>query len=203
VATLTEARPSRAARPGRDDDSGFSLVELVIATLLLLVVLLLATQLLLEGQLLLKRSSAEQINPVPALIAAQLRADIQTARGVGSFAPLGSYDRLELFRFPEGRLRYELVDENLERTVWDGEGNLVGTRVVAHDVRRFVWFATDSGMLLGDSGLPLLVVEVIVPMARAPRGPSLLDPLRRRTTSAQQSIVVVAAARGGGKSRGW
>lgn len=133
AASTARAAAARRPRP----EAGFTLVELVVATVILLVAILLACELFAESGRLLHHSIRRARDPWTLIAAELLRNDLRADPGpalmVGLWYPQHPHDQLQL------RVRDEIV-------VWfrSPRGELVrqvnGTRhAYLHDVRSFRW----------------------------------------------------------------
>jgi len=113
-------RPS----PFRRRQAGFTIVEMMVALVLLLVGLLIAADLLDESSRLFVETSAEALdNPAP-LAAARIRADIQGSTSVTpQFSPLdGTLDSVYV-RGGGEEIVYQKVDDVIYRVVYPFPGS--------------------------------------------------------------------------------
>ncbi len=92
-------------------EAGFTVVELLVSTAVMMVVMSLATGLLLESQIQISRVQAELRNPLPRYALARLRHDLEGAAAVPALLP----------GWRAGRLT--VVGDEGERIVWLSMGN--------------------------------------------------------------------------------
>jgi len=164
-------------------ESGFSLVELLIALVVVSLALALATQILMETSQMLADSAAEQIESPLPLVRARLRGDIQAAARVDILRDGLSLREVQLSG-PAGTIVYRQEDGVL----WRGDNPLL------RGVRSWECITDGSN----------LVVVTIRYSARArrrtplPNAPSARGPLEEEHTE-----TLLAAPRGAGLGLGW
>jgi type II secretory pathway component PulJ len=118
----------------RSTESGFSLLELVVAGFILLVALTLANQLLVESQRRIAVSVRELREPEDVLALRLLREDLRASAPIyGSGAV-----PLECTR-PGMTARWEWVEDRLERRVFDETYVDQGARVMLDQIVAFRW----------------------------------------------------------------
>lgn len=126
---------------------GFTLIEMLVSTVILMFVMLLALQMLAEAGRLLSTAQVEIAQPSIKLATRWLRRDIQGASGLGRLAFLATSGPLELSGHREGILRYELAGANLDRVIVATGGRVIGRRTVLREVLGWRWRALNSGLV--------------------------------------------------------
>lgn len=121
-------------RPPRARERGFTLLELLVATAILLLVVLLASQLLVESQRRIALAARELAEPDEVLALRQLRDDLRAALAVH-----GSGDGPLDCRRADYLARWEVAGERLERRLFDRDGVDRGARPMLDGVARFAW----------------------------------------------------------------
>ena len=116
--------------------SGFSLLEVVVALLLVGLVLLLATRLLREVHLTSVEVQRTLPDSVPQFAIQLLRHDIQRSRRTST--PPGD-GPLGLEQADGSRVLYDQSVGRLVRTVVATDGTVVGERVILRDIRLWSW----------------------------------------------------------------
>lgn len=175
----------RRRRTGRGE-RGSALVELLVASIVLMVALAVANGLLVECLRIFASSSRDLRQPDRALALRQLRLDLAAADPVG-FEPYWSGEDLAL-RGPDGWLRWRLAGDRLVRESFDADGEPVGARPMLDGVVSFQWRAPARG---------LVEVEVL---RRVPRGDSALragSSAWRAVDERLEAASVVVASRTG------
>jgi len=118
---------------------GFSLVEMVVATAILLVGLMMASGLLLRSQISMNRTVAELRDPQPTYAATRLRLDLEGAAA----APGGLFGwqsgRMALVTDGGERVAWEVVGSALHRQRLDGLGEVLADQAVLQDVVGWRW----------------------------------------------------------------
>jgi hypothetical protein len=109
--------------PRRSD--GFVLVELLIASILLLLALALAGQLLMESAEQLVDSAGDQADPTVPQLLNRLRGDVLAASGYTACEA----DRLLLTGHPAGQVLYQRENGSLHREVFAADGTPKGESV--------------------------------------------------------------------------
>ena len=165
-------------------ESGFSLVELLIALVVVSLALALATQILMETSQMLADSAAEQIESPLPLVRARLRGDIQAAA------------RADILRDKLGRMRDLRLSGPAGTVVYRQEDGVLwrGDTPLLRGVRS--WECVTDGSNL--------VVVTIVYRARAPRRTPLPNaPSARGPLEEERTETLLAAPRGAGLVSGW
>jgi prepilin-type N-terminal cleavage/methylation domain-containing protein len=134
-----------AVRPRRQ--RGFTLIELVVSTAILMLVMLIALQMLAEAGRLFSSAQVELTEPSVRLATQWLRRDIQGASALGRLAFLATSGPLELRGHQEGTIRYERVGANLDRVTVAVDGREIGRRTVLRGVSGWQWRALNSGLV--------------------------------------------------------
>lgn len=184
-----------AARSGAGGEAGYSLLELVVSTLVLAVVLMVAARLLLESQWMFLRSASEANNPDVGLALTQIRNDLRASSSVRFPASRWSPTGLDLLGHPAGELRYQTRGDTLERIVFDDGGLELGRRPVLRGIVRWRWRQVGAG---------LVDIELSHASRRAPRGTNLVAPPNRRPGVVEEtSHLLRIALRGAKTGRGW
>lgn len=177
-------------------DSGFTLLEAVVALAVASVGFALAAGLLIESHRLAAQAGLEIRAPEVAGPLALLRNELQSAAGVaggtarrGGLAA-GSRDRLVLVRPGEPPVVYEREGSRLVRRVGEqGSG-----RTVVPDLISWRWFQPAPG---------LVRVEVVHDRGWGAPGGRFSPRGRIAAPRGWRSVTLTAALRGGGASRGW
>ena len=127
--------------------AGFALLELAVASTILLFVMLIAIQLLGEAGSLLAKAQVEFAEPSEELTTRWLRRDVQGAKEFG-FQVLGTKTSpMELGGLPEGNVRYERVGFRLDRVIIDRTGEEVGRRTLLRRVSGWQWKALSAELV--------------------------------------------------------
>lgn len=155
---------------------GFTLIEVVIATALLLLAMALASGLLHETAQLLAEEQRAARDVSPELTLAQLRADVQRSRGVrGGAGGIGG--GLELALRGGGALRWHVVDGALVREVVAASGTGDGGRIQLPAVEHFAWSSRDG-----------CLVDLAITWLDRDRTPRWTAPRPEPTTPRQQTL---------------
>jgi prepilin-type N-terminal cleavage/methylation domain-containing protein len=180
----------RSGRAGPSEpgpsEQGFSLLELVVATLVLSVVLLFVAQGLLEAQRLFVDAQRSVTRGSTQLAFTFLRRDARSSRSV-AHAAVAWGQRPLLLSLPDGsRVAYALADDRLERRVLDPGGRERSRQVVARNVLAFHWQRPAAGLL-----------EATVVLRPPPPPPRVLDrsAIRPAEPSPVDSITVALRSR--------
>ena len=102
--------------------AGFSLIELLVASVVLLVALAIAAQLLMESAEQLVDATGEQADPTVPVLLDRLRGDVLASSGYTACEE----DRLLLVGHPAGQVLYQRVGGELHRAVLDASGTFLG-----------------------------------------------------------------------------
>lgn len=176
-------------------ESGFTLVEALVALVVVSVGLALAAGLVVESHRMIAQAGLEIRRPEVDGPLELMQRELQSAAGVGggparSPAALGSRDRLILVRRGEPPVVYERDGERLVRRVGEGGAG----RTVVPGLVSWRWFHPAPN---------LVTVEVVYDAGTgapggiaSPRG-RIAEPRGWRTRR------ITAALRGGGSRRGW
>jgi prepilin-type N-terminal cleavage/methylation domain-containing protein len=181
----------------RSSQSGFSLVEMLIALALLALALTLSAELLMESAQLLSDSAAEQRDaPVP-LILARIRGDVLGAdRALMSRAEDGSLLRVLLPGHPEGLVQYEKIGGSLTRSVLDLDGTVREESVLWPGVTGWECRAEPPGGRL-------VRFEVAFRRRSSRRSPLPVVPALRGPAEEDRREVLFLLPRGNGLGRTW
>ena len=126
---------------------GFSLIELLLSTTILMLVLLIALQMLAEAGRLLSSAQVELAGSPVKLVTQWLRRDVQGASELGRLVLLTTTGPLELRGHQEGTLRYERVGADLDRVIVATGGKEIGRRTVLRGVSGWQWRALSPGLV--------------------------------------------------------
>ena len=170
-----------AARAVRRGEAGFTLIELAVATIVLLLAVLLACDLLAESGRMLHHSVRRARDPYPLLAAELLRNDLRAARRPGVID----------WEFTHSEL---VLSVGGEAVVWKRSGDGYLTRVAdgverayIQDVRSFRWRP------LGSSFEVWVAYQVSSPYLR-----QLAGSLPKSDPGQSADLHLVVVARGGG-----
>ena len=140
-------------RPGDRSAAGYTLVEMLVALVVLTVVLALAAGLLREAAWALAGAAREARAPLAPLAAATLRRDVRASAGVAPhpLATPGSSlwlsDPLVLLGHPAGRVVYALEGDRLVRRVLPADGGAPRQRDLLRDVTVWGWRLPAAGLV--------------------------------------------------------
>ncbi|HUP25584.1 MAG TPA: type II secretion system protein [Thermoanaerobaculia bacterium] len=167
TATIREARHRSGGRPqqlAHVGAAGFSLLELVVATLVLSTVLLFVAQGLQESQRQVAEAQRSLGRGSTQLATALLRLDARSAHSIAS--GLGSWGTGPLvLLLPDGSsIVYLTAHDRLERVVLRSGGREDSRQVVARGVLAFRWQRKVADLL-----------EVAIALRPPPRPPRVLD----------------------------
>jgi prepilin-type N-terminal cleavage/methylation domain-containing protein len=176
----------RSARGAR----GFTLVETLIALVLLLFALALAAQLLAESAQRFATAQGEVTEPPVALLVARLRGDVRAAAAF-SVLPDGG---LRLDGHPAGTVVYRQVGSELRRQVYEASGELAADAPAWRNVVEF------SSAAVGDRLAALSVRYRRRALGRSPL-PGL--PANRGAVWEEKTETLLVAPRGAGLGNGW
>lgn len=127
--------------------SGFTALEILISTLVLMLVMLIAIQMLGESGRLLSSAQVELGEPSMELTRQWLRRDVQGASALGSVAFQMSSGPLELRGHPDGILRYERSGADLVRVILDADGEESGRRTMLRNVSNWSWRTLNASLV--------------------------------------------------------
>lgn len=181
----------RRLRPHRGE-SGFTLLEMVVVTVLVFTALLLAADLFQEAVVISKAAGGELTSPLTGAASAKLRSDLQGASSVmvsqagWSTGPLMLVGR-------EGGVAYGVEEDQLVRVVFDvGDAEIFREVLFPHLVS-WRWQVTGSRL-----------VEVHWTYAKSAEIDQYrLDGRPHRPAPGLVSESFLLALRGTGKGRGW
>lgn len=137
-------------RPSGRRAAGFSIVELLVALVILLIGLALAAEVGVRARALLARSVRDGIRPPIAAVLGRLRTDVQ---GAASFdpptaaAPSGWSEEGLVLRGERGTVVYRMESRVLERVVLDVAGAETARLPLVRDGAGWRWRPIDSGLL--------------------------------------------------------
>ncbi len=183
------SRPADVSEPARGA-RGFTLVEVLIALVLLILALALAAQLLEESAQRLAAVQGEATEPPADLLLARLRGDVRAAASL-AVLPDGA---LRLDGHPAGTVVYRRLGSELRREVYGADGELAAATPAWRNV---VGFASAA---LSDR---LAAVAVRYRRRKLGRSPLPGLPVDRGPAWEERSESLVAAARGAGLGPGW
>ncbi len=176
---------------------GFTLVEVLIALVVLMVGLAIATGLLGEAQQMLADVVREARDPAAALVATRLRGDIESASSATVRRdPELDRERLELAG-PQGRVVLEANGGELLRTVLGADGTPLGTAVLLQRLEEF-----RPTILAGDVGA-LVCLEYAYRRSRLRRSPLPLLPGQWGPREETVRETLCLTPRGAGLGGGW
>lgn len=145
------APPPAAGRRGGRPQGGFSLIELMVATLVTLVAMAIAAGLLVEARKLFAAAGREQRDPEVELAVAWLRADVGAASNHFGLPPWNNVSSgpLVLDLHQAGLVRYELDMKRgrLMRTAIGPDGTVRSRRAVLSRAVAWEWTELGSGLL--------------------------------------------------------
>jgi prepilin-type N-terminal cleavage/methylation domain-containing protein len=140
-------------RPGRSSAAGFTLVEMLVALVVLAVALALAAGLLREAAWTLAGAAREARAPLAPLAAATLRRDVRASARVAPHplavpgSSLWLSDPLVLLGHPAGRVVYVLEGDLLVRRVLPPGGGEPRERDLLRDVTAWGWRLPAAGLV--------------------------------------------------------
>ncbi len=174
----------------RSGARGFTLVETLIALVLLLFALALAAQLLAESAERFATAQGEVTEPPVALLLARMRGDVRAAAAFSTLPDGG----LRLDGHPAGTIVYRQVGSEVRRQVYAASGELAADAPAWRDVLGF------SSAALGDR-----LAAVTVRYRRRALGRSPLPglPADRGSRWEERTETLLAAPRGAGLGNGW
>jgi prepilin-type N-terminal cleavage/methylation domain-containing protein len=180
----------------RRRDTGFTLVEALVALVVASVGLALAAGLVIESHRMAAQAGLEIRAPAVDGPLELLRRELQSAAGAGggtsraSAGELGSRDRLVLVRPGEPPVVYEREGERLVRRVGAGGAG----RTVVPALVSWRWFEPAPN---------LVTVEVVYDGGRGAPGGIVSPRGRIAVQRGWRTRRITAALRGGGAQRGW
>jgi len=167
---------------------GFSLVELVVVTLLMSLAVMLAAEMVVQSIRLVEGTGKSLRDPAFVGASMRLRRDVHQAAAILGDAPVWSTWPLELRLNGGGAVRVEATGGELVRTELDATSKEISRTVLVRGVRRWRW----------RKSAPMLVeFEVTLSMHRDP-----WYSLHRSNPSADQerTETLTLAVRGGGRT---
>jgi prepilin-type N-terminal cleavage/methylation domain-containing protein len=177
-------------RVPRRGEAGFGLIELLVASVLLLVALAIAAQLFMESAEQLVDATGEQADPTVPVLLDRLRADVLASSGYG----LCEADRLLLVGHPAGQVLYARVGDQLHRAVLDSGGALLGDGIPWRGVS--AWSCQPLA-----PHLVRLEIQYQLHTVRRTLNPSL--PGERGPATETRTETLFLAPRGGGLGESW
>jgi len=177
----------------RAAEGGFSLIELLVALVLVGLGLALAAQLLMETSQMLADAAAEQTETALPLARARLRTDIQACHSAMTVPGLAGPE-LWLVGHPAGTVRYRKVGREIRRDVAAGVGVWEGEAVAMGNVQSFVVLSVTT---------ELVAVEIHVLRRAVRHSPLPAVPGVRGPADEERLETLVVAPRGGGLELGW
>ena len=144
-------RPDRT-RPGHRamrerGQRGFTLIEVVVSTGVLMVVMLFAMQMLGETGRMYSAAQVTLAEPSLDITERWLRRDAQGASQLAIVSHEPITEPLEFWGNVEGLIRYEKVGTNLDRVVLGMEGEELGRRTLMPGILRWKWRAIHQGLV--------------------------------------------------------
>ena len=145
---------------------------------------------------MLALSGREQLDPLPGLALAQLRADLQGSGAVagGPVPHLESAGPLILLGHPAGTLHYEVDGGDLVRTLLDGAGLPASRRVVLQGATTWSWAELSPGLVVVEIGFIRHATTLAHAAAR---------PLPVRYPGREEHHAILVALRGAVRVQGW
>lgn len=137
-------------RPSARREAGLSLVELLVALIILLIGLALAAEIGVRARALLARSARDGLRPPISAVLARMRADVQ---GAASFdlpvaaLPSGWSEGELVLRGERGAVLYGMESSLLERVAFDPAGQETSRLPLVRDGAQWRWRPVDSGLL--------------------------------------------------------
>ncbi len=143
-------RDARRSRGGSGKSAGFSLVELLVALVILLIGLALAAEIGVRARALLARSVRDGLRPPIAATLDLLRTDVQGADGylpprLGDTS--GWTEEPLSLRTAGGEVLYRMVFGTFERATFDATGVQTAHLSLVRDAAAWRWRQVDSKLL--------------------------------------------------------
>lgn len=176
--------------------AGFTLLEVLVALILVALGLALAAQLLMETSQMLVDAAAEQSESALPLARARLRADINGClHGVAVRGEDEQLKELWLVGHPSGTVRYRKAGSDLLRDVSvEGDGVWEGQTIALHNVRSWDILEAYPG---------LVHLEIHVRRRAIRRSPLPVVPGVGAPGEEEIVETLIMAPRGGGFGVGW
>jgi hypothetical protein len=127
--------------------AGFTVLELLESTLVLMLVMLIANQMMGEAGRLLSSAQVELGEPSMELARQWLRRDVQGASALGGLAFQASSGPLELRGHRDGTLLYEKAGSDLDRVILGPDGKELGRRTMMRHVSIWRWRSLNAGLV--------------------------------------------------------
>jgi prepilin-type N-terminal cleavage/methylation domain-containing protein len=178
----------------KPSSSGFALLELLIALVLVSLALALTAQLLMESSQMLATAAAEQTDAPMPLVLARLRGDVRASSGFSLGTAEDGSMQLFLSGHPAGTVLYDRAGRDLRRTVFDAHGNLLGTAPALRGV---------TAWSCGQVSPKLLLVTISYRRSRLRVGVLPQLPGLRGPVSEEQTESFLVAPRGAGLGVSW
>ncbi|HSS77546.1 MAG TPA: prepilin-type N-terminal cleavage/methylation domain-containing protein [Thermoanaerobaculia bacterium] len=187
----------RPTRKGSAGQSGFTLIEISIALLLLMLGLMLAAQLLMETSKLFAETSGEASDtPVP-LVLARIRGDVQ---GSAAAAPVllmdGSLAAITMVGGPDGEIVYAKQGTDLFRSIVPATGEPPGPPVL-------LWRGVTAWSCQVVPGTNLVDLQVTYRRRSVPHTPLAVLPAYRGSLTEELTQRMYLLPRGGGLGDTW
>jgi prepilin-type N-terminal cleavage/methylation domain-containing protein len=180
----------------RGRQAGFTLIEVLIALVLVAFGLALAAGLLMETSQMMVDAAAEQAETALPLARARLRIDVQSCRQALPVPDArGELGEIWLLGHPSGTVRYRKVGREVVREVAGAGGAWSGGTVVLRNVEEW--------NLIPTPGAELLALEIRVLRRAVRRTPLPTMPAVGAPGMDEKVETLVVAPRAGGLRLGW